>query len=164
MTIFTDGVPDSQTLKSVALRGLAGMLVAVMIPATPVIAEPSAIGSQALAERAVVTSEANIEEFSGKLITFEVSAYNAIEAQTDDTPCIAANGENICLEKNQNTVATNFLPFGTRIVIPSLGNQVYVVRDRMNRRYEGYYLDVLAPTKSQAMFIGRQDRKVIILD
>lgn len=162
--MFSDGIPDSKTLKSVALRGVAGVLAAIMLPITPVIAEPAAAGSQAITNRVSVVAETNLEEFSGKLITFEVSAYNTVPEQTDDSPCVAANGDNICLEKNKNTVATNFLPFGTRIIIPSLGNQVYVVRDRMNKRYDGYYLDVLAPTKSHAMVIGRQERKVIILD
>lgn len=162
--MFEGGIPDSKTLKSVFLRGVAGVLAAVILPVTPVIAEPAAVGSQAVTDQVSVVSENNLEEFSGRLITFEVSAYNTLPEQTDNTPCVAANGDNICLEKNKNTVATNFLPFGTRIIIPSLGNQVYVVRDRMNKRYEGYYLDVLAPTKNHAMVIGRQERKVIILD
>lgn len=66
-----------------------------------------------------------------------MTAYNSDPAQTDDTPCITANGFNVCEHGVEDTVAANFLPFGTKIRIPELfGERIFIVRDRMNARYE----------------------------
>lgn len=64
-----------------------------------------------------------------------VTAYNSVPWQTDDTPCIGAQGTDICayLEAGSNTCAANFLPLGTVIEVEGLGT--CVVRDRMNARY-----------------------------
>ncbi|MDP3836643.1 MAG: hypothetical protein Q8Q67_00880 [bacterium] len=68
--------------------------------------------------------------------THSMTAYNSLEAQTDSTPCITANNFNVCEHGIEDTVAANFLKFGTKIRIPELfGDRVFVVRDRMNRRY-----------------------------
>lgn len=65
-----------------------------------------------------------------------LTAYNSDPAQTDDTPCITANGFNVCTHGIEDTVAANFLPFGTKIRIPELfGERIFIVRDRMNTRY-----------------------------
>ncbi|MFA6522013.1 MAG: hypothetical protein WCT24_00220 [Patescibacteria group bacterium] len=68
-------------------------------------------------------------------IVVTVSAYNSVPAQTDSTPCIGAQGTNICafLEAGSNTCAANFVPLGTKLHVEGLG--VCVVRDRMNARY-----------------------------
>ena len=53
-----------------------------------------------------------------------VTAYNAGDpGQTDDTPCISANGENICkaLAAGQKRCAANFVPLGSRIYIDKIG-------------------------------------------
>lgn len=57
------------------------------------------------------------------------------ERFTDTTPEIAANGENIykLWRKGDQTCAANFLPFGTKLLIPGFG--VCVVRDRMAERF-----------------------------
>jgi hypothetical protein len=47
-----------------------------------------------------------------------ITAYNSEAAQTDDSPCITANGFNVCQHGQEDTVAANFLKFGTRIKIP----------------------------------------------
>ena len=64
-----------------------------------------------------------------------VTAYNSVPGQTDDTPCIGAQGTDICTlhENGTNTCAANFLPLGTLIEIEDLGS--CIVRDRMNSRY-----------------------------
>lgn len=66
-----------------------------------------------------------------------VTAYNSVPWQTDDTPCIGAQGTDICayLEAGSDSCAANFLPLGTVIEVEGLGT--CVVRDRMNSRY--YY-------------------------
>ncbi len=64
-----------------------------------------------------------------------VTAYNSVPWQTDDTPCIGAQGTDICafLEAGYNTCAANFVPLGTVIEVDGLG--LCTVRDRMNARY-----------------------------
>jgi 3D (Asp-Asp-Asp) domain-containing protein len=65
-----------------------------------------------------------------------MTAYNSDPRQTDDTPCITANGFDVCKHGIEDTVAANFLKFGTKVMIPELfGDRVFVVRDRMNKRY-----------------------------
>jgi 3D (Asp-Asp-Asp) domain-containing protein len=67
---------------------------------------------------------------------YTMTAYNSDPRQTDDTPCITANGFNVCEHGIEDTIAANFLRFGTKVRIPELfGDRVFVVRDRMNQRY-----------------------------
>ncbi len=68
-------------------------------------------------------------------MTIGVTAYNSVEWQTDSSPCIGAQGSDICehLEAGSNTCAANFVPLGTVLEVDGLGT--CVVRDRMNARY-----------------------------
>lgn len=63
-----------------------------------------------------------------------VTAYNSVPEQTDDTPCIGADGDNLC-QYDGCAVASNDYPLGTRIELEGIG--VCTVKDRMNRRYTG---------------------------
>ncbi|PIR04555.1 MAG: hypothetical protein COV59_00310 [Candidatus Magasanikbacteria bacterium CG11_big_fil_rev_8_21_14_0_20_39_34] len=89
-----------------------------------------------------------------------VTAYSLEAAQTDSTPCIPANGEDLCalreLQGAHNTVAANFLRFGTQVKLPELfGNKTLVVRDRMNARYNGTNrIDVVMDTRAEAIKFG----------
>lgn len=70
------------------------------------------------------------------------TAYSSDPWQTDSTPCIPAMNFDLCAhyEENglENTIAANFLPLGTHVKLPELyGDKVFVVRDRMNARYNG---------------------------
>lgn len=71
------------------------------------------------------------------------TAYSSDPYQTDATPCIPAMQDfDMCahFEQNglENTIAANFLPLGTQVRFPDLfGDKVFVVRDRMNARYNG---------------------------
>lgn len=69
--------------------------------------------------------------------TMTVTAYNSVPWQTDATPCIGAQGTDICeiYELGENVCAANFVPLGTVLVVDGLGE--CTVRDRMNSRY--YY-------------------------
>ncbi len=61
------------------------------------------------------------------------SAYNSLPEQTDDTPFITANGTYV----HDGVIAANFLPMGTLLKIPDYyGDQVFIVADRMNKRYD----------------------------
>ncbi len=69
-----------------------------------------------------------------KVVKAVITAYTSTPDQTDDSPFIAATGKRV----HDGMIAANWLPFGTKIKIPSLyGEKVFVVEDRMNSRY-GY--------------------------
>jgi len=95
-----------------------------------------------------------------------VTAYNVGDPrQTDDTPCISANGENICraLAEGGMRCAANFVPLGSRLYVDKIG--VCLVTDRTNRRYRNR-VDI-AMQKSEyrkALRFGRQKLRVKILD
>lgn len=88
-----------------------------------------------------------------------VTAYSSTVDQCDDTPCITANGYNLCdnYEKYAiaDTVAANFLRMGETVRFPDLyGDKVFTVRDRMNARYGNGRLDIWMPTREMAKKFG----------
>jgi 3D (Asp-Asp-Asp) domain-containing protein len=96
---------------------------------------------------------------TGTPIVRVITAYNPVEAQTDDTPCIAASGLNIC-ETRKNIVASNEFPFGTRLLIEG---EIYYVEDRTNSRYQ-YRVDILMDSYEEARKWGIQTKEIILLD
>jgi 3D (Asp-Asp-Asp) domain-containing protein len=83
-----------------------------------------------------------------------ITAYNSEAGQTDDTPCIAARGFDLCAHNEEDVVAANFLPIGAKVKIPELyGDRVFTVVDRMNARYY-YHLDIWMKNKSDAKSFG----------
>lgn len=96
--------------------------------------------------------------------THVITAYNSDPAQTDSTPCITANGFNVCEHGIEDTVAANFLPFGTKIRMPELyGDRVFVVRDRMNSRYTSR-IDIWMLEKADARNFGVQRVVIEVLE
>lgn len=88
--------------------------------------------------------------------TIPITAYTSEVGQTDDTPCITASGLDVCKRDEENVVAANFLPLGTRVRIPELyGNRVFYVEDRMNERYN-YKMDIWMKQKADAKQFGVQ--------
>lgn len=70
------------------------------------------------------------------------TAYSAREEETDDTPCTAADGSDICIRHaNKETIcATNDLPFKTKVRLEAKGISIEcIISDRMNRRYTGQH-------------------------
>lgn len=68
------------------------------------------------------------------------TAYSSDPYQTDETPCIPAMNFNLCEEfletKTEDTIAANFLKLGTKVRFPEMyGEKIFIVRDRMNSRY-----------------------------
>jgi 3D (Asp-Asp-Asp) domain-containing protein len=93
-----------------------------------------------------------------------ITAYNSEVGQTDDDPCTTANGFNLCSHGQEDSVAANFLKFGTKIRIPELfGNKVFVVRDRMNPRF-GDRVDVWMLHKNDALKFGVQVAKIEVVE
>ena len=94
-----------------------------------------------------------------------VTAYNVGDPrQTDDTPCISANGENICraLANGEMRCAANFVPLGSRLHVDKIG--VCIVTDRMNRRYRNRVdIAMRKDEYHKALRFGRQKLHVKIL-
>jgi len=91
-----------------------------------------------------------------------VTAYNVgLVAQTDNTPCIGASGDNLCqlVEGGVNVCAANFVPLGTYLEIEGIG--ICRVLDRMNARY-AYRVDIaMGPDEIfEARGFGLQKLKV----
>ena len=95
-----------------------------------------------------------------------VTAYNVGDPrQTDDTPCISANGENICraLAEGGMRCAANFVPLGSRLYVDKIG--VCLVTDRMNKRYRNQVdIAMRKDEYRKACRFGRQKLHVKILD
>ncbi len=85
-----------------------------------------------------------------------VTAFSSTPEETDDTPCLTANGYNLCKHNKENVVACNFLPFGTKIKFPELDpDQIYTVVDRMHERYNSR-IDIWKKSKSAAKTFGKK--------
>jgi 3D (Asp-Asp-Asp) domain-containing protein len=92
-------------------------------------------------------------------MTLEVSAYNSEPAQTDDSPFITAWQTHV----RDGIVATNILPFGTRVKMPYLfGDKVFVVEDRMNSRYQNH-MDLWMEDKDEALRFGRRTTVIEVI-
>ena len=95
-----------------------------------------------------------------------VTAYNAGDPrQTDDSPCISANGENIChaLAKGEKRCAANFVPLGSSLYVDKIG--VCLVTDRTNKRYRNRVDIAMKKNEYQkARRFGRQKLNVKIID
>ena len=153
----------------------------LLFPA-PVIASQTEEVTIVSQEQGIISSQDEVNqglavetvEFNGRLpeslaadIKFSkhitITAYNSEVGQTDDSPCITANGFDVCENGVEDTIAANFLPFGAKIKIPELfGDRVFVVRDRMNRRFSNR-VDVWMIEKQDAKQFGVKYAKIQVL-
>lgn len=98
-----------------------------------------------------------------KTLKLYVTAYSSTVAETDDTPCIAASGYNLCQHDLENAVACNFLPFGSKIKFPELDpDKIYTVVDRMHERYNSR-IDIWKKSSTEAKKFGKKYLTVEIL-
>jgi 3D (Asp-Asp-Asp) domain-containing protein len=98
-------------------------------------------------------------------ITAVITAYNSDIGQTDNSPCITANGFDLCKHGQEDSVAINGMKMGTRVRIPELfGDRVFVVRDRMNARYSSDRVDVWMISRSDAKKFGVKVAKLEVLE
>jgi 3D (Asp-Asp-Asp) domain-containing protein len=89
-----------------------------------------------------------------------ITAYSSSPDETDDTPFITAMGT----ATRDGVVATNFLPFGTKVKIPSLfGDKVFVVEDRMHPRKTNV-LDIWMPNKQKALRFGASYTDIVVVN
>jgi len=95
------------------------------------------------------------KELPYRTITTEVSAYNPLPEQTDDTPFIMASGKRVY----EGAIACpRWLEFGTEVEI--LGKR-YICEDRMNIRYETNF-DIFMWEYQDALNFGRKILEVKI--
>ncbi len=97
--------------------------------------------------------------------TRETTMYNAGDPfQCDNTPCISASGDNICmlLAQGTNVCAANWLPIGTKIEVEGLGE--CIVLDRMAKRFS-HRVDwaMQAHEKPEAIAFGLKRLSIKIL-
>jgi len=92
------------------------------------------------------------ENIPDKVVSAVITAYTSTPDQTDDSPFIAATGKRVY----DGMIAANWLPFGTKVKIPSLyGNKIFTVDDRMNARYGYGRMDIwMDSEKSEAFKFG----------
>ncbi len=89
-----------------------------------------------------------------KTYNIPITAYSSTVDQCDSTPCITANGFDLCKHNQEDVIAANFLPFGTKVRIPEIfGDRIFTVQDRMNARYY-YRADIWMKTRESAIKFG----------
>ena len=89
-----------------------------------------------------------------------VTAYSSTPEETDDSPFTTASGKQV----REGIVATNLLPFGTKIKIPKIfGDKVFIVEDRMHRRKINF-VDIWMPTRKEAQEFGITSAEIIVLN
>ncbi len=100
------------------------------------------------------------QEAEGNRIYVLVTGYSSTTWQTDDTPFTTASGTSV----RDGIVATNLLPFGTKIKIPQVyGDKVFVVEDRMHPR-NSIHVDVWFSTYWEAKSFGVKRTYVEVLN
>ena len=89
-----------------------------------------------------------------------LTGYSSTTDQTNSEPFITASGEWV----RDGIVATNSLPFGTKIRVPQLfGDKIFTVQDRMNSRYTDR-VDIWFPSRQQARNFGLKYATIEILE
>lgn len=89
-----------------------------------------------------------------------VTAYSSTPEETDDTPFITAMGSTV----RDGIIATNLLPFGTKVKIPKLfGDRVFVVEDRMHSRKKNN-VDIWMDSKEKALEFGITYSEIVIIN
>lgn len=108
--------------------------------------------SPSIAEISPVSEESAFlkEQPIKTLRVLTITGYSSSYDETDDTPWITAYNT----LARDGVVASNILPFGTKLKIPSLfGDKIFIVEDKMHPRY-GENLDIWFPTKWEAQQFG----------
>ena len=140
-------------------------LIAVMLSMTPIpidyaqtiVSAPAMPSAQAAASTIVETVKPALVAVQN--VKVRVTAYASVPQETDSTPFITASGKHVA----DGFIAANFLPFGTKVMIPALfGSKIFTVEDRMNRRMVGF-VDIWMPTVAQAIDFGTHSTNIIVL-
>lgn len=99
------------------------------------------------------------EDRKRKLLVY-ITGYSSSSSQTDSTPFITAAGTQV----REGIVATNLLPFGTKIRIPRIyGDKTFIVEDRMHPR-NSWYVDIWFPSYWEAKSFGVRKTHIEVLN
>ncbi|MEK7086642.1 MAG: hypothetical protein AAB935_00080 [Patescibacteria group bacterium] len=135
------------------------ILTVISLVSTTLNPIPMDKASVPLEQNTSVEKVAAVPETSKTLLLW-VTAYSSTPEETDDTPFITARGTAV----RDGIIATNLLPFGSRVKIPKLfGDKIFTVEDRMHRRKENF-IDVWMPTKEDAEKLGINFTEVTVLN
>jgi 3D (Asp-Asp-Asp) domain-containing protein len=135
-----------------ALMGYPATIQADTLPIHP--------QSTALAAPSALAATTAAPSIAPDTKTVWVTAYTSDPDETSDHPLITASGGMV----RDGEVAANFLPFGTRIQIPSLfGNKIFTVEDRTSQKFSGR-VDIWMPNVGEALTFGIQHAQIVILD
>lgn len=113
---------------------------------------PGMVKNIAFDKATKIAQAASAETIIPKTIIYKVwvTAYSSTLEETDSTPFITARNTPV----RDGIVAVNFLPFGTKVRIPSLfGEKVFTVEDRMHSRKKNF-VDIWMPSKQLARNFG----------
>lgn len=103
----------------------------------------------------VTPDQAEAVESEGRPVTLKTiymdsTSYTSRPQETDADPFVTADGSDV----RDGVVATNVLPFGTKIRIPTVfGDRIFEVHDRMNARYS-YRVDIWTNDLAKAKKYG----------
>ena len=90
-----------------------------------------------------------------------VTAYSSTPDQTDDSPFITASGAWVY----DGIVASNFLPFGTKVRFPELfRDKIFTVDDKMHNRFADTRVDIWFPDRESAKEFGIKETIMEILE
>lgn len=109
-----------------------------------------------------VIAKAIAAEGNGTMTTQSVwvTAYSSTPEETDETPFTTAS----MTEVRDGIIAANFLPFGTKVLIPELfGDKIFTVEDRMHERKRNF-IDVWMDSKEDALQFGITRAEIVILN
>lgn len=162
--------PDATSTENMIIKNdslsKSASLEAGLITSTPSSTPLANIQSEVKASSTVVVIPNKTEKVEKVISTSlrKMTAYNSDVDQTDNSPCSTATGFNVCEHGVEDTIAANFLKFGTRVRIPELfGDRIFVVRDRMHPK-NNQKVDVWMKSHADAMKFGVKIAKIEVLE
>ena len=145
---------------------LISALISLSVMTFPTPSETPATGSREAIANAIVhvaKAATNGDEEvvkATKTVKMWVTTYTSTPEETDSSPFETAMGT----VTRDGIVATNMLPFGTKVQFPKLfGTKIFTVEDRMHRRKVGF-IDVWMSSKIDALKFGISQTEVVVLN
>lgn len=162
-SIAKDAVMNQAAAKLTSpLTATSSVEIATTTPSTLATSTPTGLATSTPADQTATSSTPALKVI--KTEQHVITAYNSQVAQTDDDPCTTANGFNVCKHNQEDTIAANFLKFGTKVKIPTLfGDRVFVVRDRMSTKHPSG-VDIWMKSYSAAINFGVKVADIQVLE
>lgn len=143
--------------KEVAQPFFATLVVAVLIMHSFYPQVVNATTGEQVTEVARATLPVAPDRAPRKVTTVVATAYNSLAWQTDNTPFVTASGTHT----RHGVVAANFLPIGAHVRFPDVyGDTIFVVEDRMNKKYYRGRVDIWMEGLKDARVFGAKRLKM----